>query len=115
MATYQLLVLSNPVAGRDEEYNAWYSGRHIHDVTRLPGFVAAQRFRLLEPALDGTASPYRYAAIYEIETDDLAQALKTLGDSTGTAAVPMSEAFDTTKLFAIAMEPMTGRVEAAHP
>ena len=110
MSSYRLLVLSNPVAGREDEYNTWYSQQHIRDVAGLPGFTAAQRFKIAGPGLDGSESPYQYAAIYEIETEDLAATLLLLGEKTGTDAVPMSEAIDTEKIFVVPMAPITERV-----
>jgi hypothetical protein len=69
MARHLLLVVSNPVEGRDEEYNRWYSERHLRDVVGVDGFVSAERYRVLseegEKPLGG-----KYAAIYEIESDD---------------------------------------------
>ena len=32
MAKLWLVVLTNPVEGREDEYNEWYSGRHLEDV-----------------------------------------------------------------------------------
>src|ERR1700730_8074803 len=42
--TYYLLVFSNPVAGREDEYNKWYDGRHLADGSSIPGFVGGQRY-----------------------------------------------------------------------
>ncbi|MDB5971441.1 MAG: hypothetical protein JWQ90_3891 [Hydrocarboniphaga sp.] len=110
MASYRLLVLSNPVEGRDAEYNEWYSRQHLQDVVRIPGFVGAQRFQLVEPVLMAENFPWRYVAIYEIETDDLAVALGELSARTGTTAVPMSEAIDTVNIVAVPMAPITERL-----
>ena len=46
MAGYKFVVLSNPVAGHEEEYNDWYSNRHLADIVAIPGFSAVQRFVL---------------------------------------------------------------------
>ena len=35
-------VLTNPVEGREDEFNAWYD-RHLHDILRLTGLVSAFR------------------------------------------------------------------------
>ncbi|MDB5985939.1 MAG: hypothetical protein JWR16_992 [Nevskia sp.] len=110
MASYRLLVLSNPVEGKDAEYNNWYTKQHLQDVVRIPGFVGAQRFQLIEPVLKADNFPWRYVAIYEIETDDLGAALTELGARTGTSAVPMSEAIDTVNIVAVPMAPLTERV-----
>lgn len=64
------LVFTQPKAGRDEEFNDWYSNRHIHDLVAIPGIVAAQRYRLLDPTT-GEATP-DYLAIYELSDVDLA-------------------------------------------
>ena len=70
MPRYIFVVHSNAVDGRDDEFNAWYSGAHLDDLRRLPGVVAARRFRLADTQVRDAPSPHRYLAIYEIETDD---------------------------------------------
>jgi len=71
MATSVFLVHTEPVPGREDEYNDWYTNQHIPDVLSVPGFVAAQRFVLSDaqrnPALAKDA--LKYVAIYEIEGD----------------------------------------------
>jgi hypothetical protein len=39
-------------------------------------------------------SPWKYLALYEIETDDLAACLKELADRVGMPLVPMSDTLD---------------------
>ena len=93
MAAYKLVVFSNPVAGREDEYNSWYTGAHLRDVLKIPGFTSAQRLAVNAP--DGAAAPaYRYLATYEIETDDPQAVLDELGRRAGTDAMPLSEALD---------------------
>ncbi len=38
---YYFMVYSNPVSGKEDTYLKWYEGQHIHDLLRIPGFVAA--------------------------------------------------------------------------
>ncbi len=64
MGTSYLIHFTNPAEGREDEYNDWYSNRHIKDVVGLDGFAAAQRFAFT-PANVAAESPYRYLAIYE--------------------------------------------------
>jgi hypothetical protein len=109
MTHYSLVVLSNPVAGREDEYNRWYSEQHLQDVLRIPGFVAAQRFRIAD---DSGAAPHRYLALYELETNDLATALGELGKRAGTPAMPISEALDTATVSMTPFAAITGRIEA---
>ncbi len=60
-----IVALVNAVAGREDEFNAWYSGQHIPEILELPGFVGAQRYEL-DPASAPT-SGYGYLTIYEVE------------------------------------------------
>jgi hypothetical protein len=85
MARHHLLVLSNPTAGQEDEYNAWYDGQHIPDVLKTPGWISGQRFKMTVKVTD--AAEYRYLAIYELETDDPAA-------RAGTEAMVMSDALD---------------------
>jgi hypothetical protein len=86
-----LVVLSNPVAGRESEYNEWYSNQHVHDVLRAPGFLSAQRFALGQ---DDENAHWKYLAIYEFEAENPADALAELTARAGTADMVISEAMD---------------------
>lgn len=77
MAKYKLLVMTRPVAGREHEYNDWYQNVHLSDLLAIPGVKSAQRFRLTFPVAPA-AEALPYAAIYDIETDDIAQVMKEL-------------------------------------
>lgn len=88
MARYKLVALSNAVAGRDDDYNEWYQSQHMPDVLAVPGFVAAERLQVLG---DG---PYKYLAIYEIETDDIGAVLAEFSKRPGTELMPVSDALD---------------------
>jgi hypothetical protein len=93
MEAYKMVVLTNPVPGREEEYNAWYDGRHLDDVLRCPGFVAAQRFDYATSPGSSTDAPsHKYLAIYDIESDDLAATFETFLKVTNTDAMPISPA-----------------------
>lgn len=91
MSKCVLVVLSNPVAGREDEYNHWYTTQHLADVLRVPGFVSAQRFRIAQD--DGSAA-WKYLALYEFEADDPAKALAELTARAGTPDMVLSEAMD---------------------
>ena len=66
MAPLRLIVLTDPVEGREDEYNEWYNEEHLHDVLALKGVRAAQRFRF-RPGQLGETAPFQYLAIYEVE------------------------------------------------
>jgi hypothetical protein len=86
---YVYVVRTNPVEGRDREYNRWYDEVHLKDVCSFPGFTGARRFRLA----DGE-SPYRYLALYEMETDDPGRDLAALTAAAGTERMRISDALD---------------------
>jgi hypothetical protein len=92
MPQFAYVVHSNPVPGRDDEYNHWYSNQHLADVTAVPGFVSAQRFRLMDSVAEGAPSQ-RYMAIYTLDTDEPAAAIANLTSLVETGEIVMSEAF----------------------
>jgi hypothetical protein len=71
MGRYVFVVYSNPVAGREQEYNDWYTQQHLQEMLACPGIVAARRLRLAEQQIRDTDEPFNHLALYEIETDDL--------------------------------------------
>lgn len=97
---YKFVVLTNAVEDRDDEFNDWYSSVHLRDVMAIPGIVAAERFTLAH-AQRNPDQPYRYLAIYEIETDDLRWVASEIGRRAGTSAMVISDAMAADKLAAI--------------
>ena len=82
MAKQVLVVLSNAVEGTDDEFNRWYTGTHLGEVLKLDGYVAAQRFKLSDGQLGPGDVPYRYFALYEVDTEDPADPARALSAST---------------------------------
>ncbi|UCV23648.1 DUF4286 family protein [Ferribacterium limneticum] len=91
MNKYVLMVLSNPVAGKEDEYNEWYTNQHLADVLKVPGFKTAQRFTLIQ---DDPTANWKYLAIYEFETKDPASALAELTARAGSTDMVLSQAMD---------------------
>ena len=90
MATYKFLVVTNPVPGREAEFNDWYDRQHVPDVLKVTGFRAAQRFKVTgDSDLHG-----QYVAIYEMETDDPNAAIAELSARAGKHDMPLSDALD---------------------
>lgn len=110
MAKHMLVVLSNCVEGRDDEFNDWYTNQHLADVLKVEGFVAAQRFRLSDAQLEGEKPAYRYFAIYELESDDLERVAKALLAASFTEAMPVSETLDLERTDAWIFTPISERV-----
>jgi hypothetical protein len=113
MAKYTFVVLSNPTTpGQEAEYNEWYNKIHIPDVLNVPGFVAAQRFRLADAQFADGAPAHRYLALYEIDTDDIKGSLKELQKRVGTDDMVMSDAIDMKGIVAATFTPVAERVLA---
>ena len=90
--TSKFLVFSNPVAGREDEYNTWYDNQHLADVCAIPGVSGAKRYDLVQ--LDPSAPAlHKYLAVYELAGDPGA-VFAELGARAGTERMPMSEALD---------------------
>jgi hypothetical protein len=92
--TYYLLVFSNPVAGKEDEYNKWYSGQHLADVTSIPDFVSGQRCVASDAQLRNSQPPRKYLAIYKIVTDDLTSVYAEVNRRISTGTTVMSPAYD---------------------
>lgn len=111
MTRHVFVVLTNAVEGRDDEFNDWYTNRHLDDVLKVEGFAAAQRFRF-RPRDGGRDCPYQYMALYEVETEDLPAAQKRLAAVAGTEVMPWSDAFDRSDVIGWYYEPISERKEA---
>ncbi|MDH4146073.1 MAG: hypothetical protein OEY23_13005 [Acidimicrobiia bacterium] len=90
MTKHVLLVFTDPVEGKEDEYNRWYNDVHLGEVLQTPGFVRAQRFKVAD--LMPGVTDHTYVAIYELETDDPGAAMKALQGGAGT--MTMSDAID---------------------
>ncbi len=94
MARYKLIVFTDAVAGKEEEYNRWYNDVHLAEVVAVPGFVSAQRFKLESAVIGGFSN--RYCAIYDMDTDEPAKVVELLGSRAGSGLMTMSGAIDLT-------------------
>ena len=95
----------------DEDYNDWYDNTHLADVVKVPGFVAATRYRVSEAQAKGMEPQHRYLSIYEVEGDDLQGALDTLGRAGRNMVI--SEHLDGQRAAAYLYEEITPRVAGA--
>jgi hypothetical protein len=103
MPVFKLLVFTNPVAGRDDEYNDWYDNQHLPDTMTFRGWKFAQRFKTVPRYLDRDA-PARYVAIYEIEADSMEEALRSSEE--GTAGTFITDALDLESAWVIPLTPI---------
>lgn len=79
MATFLVMVHSNPVEGREDEFNDWYEHTHLDEVLSSAGFRSAQRFQLEAQA--GFESSHRYLAVYETDGDSAQEVIDRLNAS----------------------------------
>ncbi len=93
------IILANFVAGREAEYQAWYTDVHGPEVTRVPGKVAMKRGRLSQLQIE----PVRYCpgsdlVLCALQTDDLLFTVKDFSarargvSPSGIAMAPRSSA-----------------------
>jgi hypothetical protein len=106
MPRYNLIVLTNPVDGREDEYNDWYTNVHLDDVLKIPGVVHAQRFRRSEHQRDQGPYPWKYLAVYECETDDVRSVISALKERSRTPEMPISDSLADER-FVCFFEPIT--------
>lgn len=73
MAKHLLLAMTNPVEGRDAEYNDWYNNVAIPTYKSLPGLVPLGRFKAVDVPhmfpfeMD---NQFQYLSLYYFEADD---------------------------------------------
>lgn len=67
MRRYKFIVFSAPKPGREGDYNRWYDTEHIPEILAVPGFISAERGRVISR---DASRPMRYFAAYELETTD---------------------------------------------
>ena len=70
---YAYLVMSDPLPGREFDFNDGYQNMHMGDLVQLPGWTGAQRFRLVPVMPRNTQPLYRRGnlIIWDQEGDDL--------------------------------------------
>lgn len=92
------MVLSNCVAGRDDEFNEWYDNVHLRDVLATPGIVSAQRYdvHVRAPMVEGEVPPepsHRYLCVYEVD-GDLDATMAKLAEAAMSGKMDMGDTLD---------------------
>jgi len=70
---YAMLVFANPVPGLENDFNDWYTTTHMGDLVQLPGWMGAQRFRIvssLNPRPTREGYRHGYLIIWDQEGTD---------------------------------------------
>ena len=72
-----MLAFTSPTSAETEDdYNTWYDTKHLADVVRIQGVVAATRYKLahdVAPMPGVTGPPQQYVAIYELTAETEAE------------------------------------------
>jgi hypothetical protein len=105
----KFLVFSNPVAGLEDDYNAWYDDVHLGDVCRVPGVQGAKRYDLVDTSGEDAPPPsHRYLAVYDLDPDVApADVLAELMVRFGTPDMAASDALDLTTIGMAVWRPRT--------
>lgn len=119
MPRSMMLVFSNPVSSAvEEEYNRWYSGKHLPDLMNVPGVVSATRYKVAQgvetlPGINGNTQGY--LAVYELEGDtpeDLSRFAQDLRKALEEGVADMSPTLSMTDISATFVIPITERMVA---
>lgn len=65
---YIYLVRTNPMAGYEQAFNEVYQNQHLGDLVQFPGWMGAQRFRLvtdIQPRATGIGNRYGYLVLWD--------------------------------------------------
>jgi hypothetical protein len=79
------LAFTNPIAGREKDFNDWQNNVHLPHGLKNPGFVKATRYKLADAQFAPGEGRAQYLTIWEIESDDIAATLAEAGERNKTA------------------------------
>lgn len=103
MSRFTYTVLSCAAPGREEEFIAWYSGRHMQDVLKIPGVVSGKLFRLdFQRVYDLDAPQWTLMTIYELEGDDPQEVIDRVKAASGTPEMPSTDALSKVGMIQVA-------------
>lgn len=91
MPKFTYVVFTNPVQGREEEFNHWYTNTHIPDVLRVPGIQSARRYRRTAEQRGAGPHPWEYMAIYECDAPQPQVVTDGIQARIGTPQMTMSD------------------------
>lgn len=107
MPRFRYVVLSRCAAGKEEEFESWYCGRHMADVCAIEGVESARLSRIcLQKVYDLDAPQWGYITEYELEADDPQDVIDAILAVSGSEAMPLSPALDKTGMVQAIGEPI---------
>lgn len=103
MAKYLLLAMTNPLPGKDAEFNEWYDNIAYPTYKSLPGLVPLGRFKSVElPKMFPFQmdNQFEYLSLYFFESDDPAAFMAKLTETfPDRPEYSFSEAIDQNRFF----------------
>jgi hypothetical protein len=100
---YLLVAMTNPLPGKEKEYNEWYDKVAIPTYKTLPGLIPLGRFKAVDvPHLFPFEmdNQFQYLSLYYFETDDAAQFMERIKASFAERpAYKFSPDIDTSRFF----------------
>jgi hypothetical protein len=68
MSLYTTIHLHNVPAVREQDYAQWFDGKHRDDLSRLRGFLSADRFEVTpQQVMPDIPQPWRFMSVYEFD------------------------------------------------
>ena len=108
-----LVVLTNAVEGRDDDFNDWYTNIHTRDAMRFRGSIAQQRFQLADEQVqkfEGGRYYSKFLALYEVF--DSARFVQEHLDSALTTRMVVEDSIDMSRLDDFHYYPLQSRDKA---
>ena len=94
MARFTYTVLNTALPGREDEFIAWYTGRHLHDVLKIPGVISGKLFKLdFHRVYDLAAPQWTVMTIYELEADAPGPLIDRIKAASGSPDMPATDSF----------------------
>jgi len=109
--SFDVMVFTRPLPGKDAEFNQWYDRQHVPDLLRVPGFTAARRWKLLIGATPTSTLP-PYLVIYEVQTGNLAVANAEVAKRAADGTIRHGAALDYPAIETVIMTPIGPKVFA---
>jgi hypothetical protein len=89
----KMVVFASPVAGREDEFLAWYNDTHMKDMLQLKGIKSVNRYDLV--AEPGRPSPPGSSlAIFTWEVEDVTAARAVLSRAQQEDVIPLRDSMD---------------------
>jgi len=85
MTRHVFLAFTNPVKGRENDFNDWQNNEHLPHGLQNPGFVKATRYRLADAQFSPGEGRAQYLTIWEIDSNDIETTLAQAGERNKTA------------------------------